>query len=128
MIARDKLAYIGSALKSEREAKNLRIRDVANVLKIRATYLEFVETGRIEELPGGIYANCYVKSYADFLGVDCGKYAALVANTNSKMPEEAVAPTCKTPDKSIYRSLFYSIAPHKFLVLLCGLILLMLLL
>src|SRR3989304_6123412 len=43
---------------------------VAAQLRIRATYLDAIEKGRFEDLPGATYAIGFVRSYAEYLGLD----------------------------------------------------------
>lgn len=126
MIAKDELIIIGNELKSEREAKKLHIKDIANILRIRAVYLDYLENGQIERLPGGVYVDCYIKSYAEFLGVEWDKYRH--ANKNCKTPhtEEQLSKFHKI--FSLYKSFFSSHTPHKFLLIFCIILLFLLLL
>jgi cytoskeleton protein RodZ len=43
---------------------------VAKTLRIRRPYLEAIENSRWNDLPGGAYVTGFLRSYADFLGVD----------------------------------------------------------
>ena len=43
---------------------------VAKTLRIRRPYLEAIESSRWNDLPGGAYVTGFLRSYADFLGVD----------------------------------------------------------
>lgn len=46
------------------------MRDVAAVLRIRYPYLEAIEDGRYQDLPGIAYAVGFVRTYAEHLGLD----------------------------------------------------------
>lgn len=46
------------------------IPQVAEKLRIRQVYLEALEDGRHKDLPGGAYAIGFLRTYADFLGLD----------------------------------------------------------
>ena len=43
---------------------------MAQVLRIRYDYLEAIETGAFERLPGTTYAHGFLRTYAEFLGLD----------------------------------------------------------
>lgn len=47
--------------------------DVANALRIQLVYLEALEEGRFDDLPGTAYAVGFLRSYAGFLGLDADK-------------------------------------------------------
>jgi cytoskeleton protein RodZ len=46
------------------------LNDLAHALNIRPSYLEALEAGRINELPGNAYALAFLRSYATMLGLD----------------------------------------------------------
>jgi cytoskeleton protein RodZ len=46
---------------------------MAGVLRIRLPYLQALESGRIGDLPGSAYALGFLRTYADFLGLDPGE-------------------------------------------------------
>jgi cytoskeleton protein RodZ len=60
----------GDILREKREEKNLSIEEVSAVINIRAAQLRAIEEGHIEALPGMIYAQGFVKSYANYLGLN----------------------------------------------------------
>lgn len=61
---------LGEALSRSREALGVSIADVANHLRIREPFLDALETGDHAHLPGQAYAIGFVRSYANFLGLD----------------------------------------------------------
>jgi cytoskeleton protein RodZ len=63
-------AEIGSRLKDARKEMHLTSLQAAHALHIRASYLEALEDGRFEALPGHAYAKGYLQSYAAFLALD----------------------------------------------------------
>lgn len=63
-------AEIGKMLKSSREAIQVRIEDAAHALHIRTRYLQALEAGRLEDLPGRAYAKGYLLAYATYLDMD----------------------------------------------------------
>ena len=61
---------VGAELAAARERLGWSLRDVANHLRIRMPFLEAIEQGRIEALPGGAYALGFVRTYAKALGLE----------------------------------------------------------
>ncbi len=61
---------VGSTLKATREAMGKDLPEVASQLRIRLPYLAALEDGRHKDLPGGTYAVGFLRTYADFLGLD----------------------------------------------------------
>jgi cytoskeleton protein RodZ len=61
---------IGSLLRETRERLGHSLPAVATALRIRQPYLQAIELGRYHELPGSAYAVGFVRSYADYLGLD----------------------------------------------------------
>jgi cytoskeleton protein RodZ len=61
---------VGSALRAERERRNLTVDDVAANLRIRRTLIDAIEHGRFKELPGAPYAVGFIRTYAEFLELD----------------------------------------------------------
>jgi cytoskeleton protein RodZ len=63
-------ASVGALLKATRTRLGQDIKQVAQALRIRQLFLQAIEDGRYDELPGPTYALGFVRSYADFLGLD----------------------------------------------------------
>jgi len=61
---------VGELLKASRLRLGHDLRFVAQTLHIRYIYLEAIEAGRYEKLPGAVYVAGFMRSYADFLGLD----------------------------------------------------------
>ena len=61
---------VGALLRASRVRIGEDLQDVAILLRIRYPYLEAIEGGRFEELPGKTYAVGFVRAYADHLGLD----------------------------------------------------------
>ncbi|HUB13170.1 MAG TPA: RodZ domain-containing protein [Acetobacteraceae bacterium] len=60
----------GADLRAARERLDWPIEDVAAALRIRQPYLEALEEGRIDLLPGNAYAVGFLRTYAKALGLD----------------------------------------------------------
>jgi len=61
---------VGDVLREAREASGQDLRDVARLLRIRYDYLQAIEDGRLEVLPGATYVVGFVRAYAQHLGLD----------------------------------------------------------
>jgi cytoskeleton protein RodZ len=60
----------GSALAAARSARGLSLDRVAAATRIRRPYLEALESWRLGELPGAVYARGYLRAYAEHLELD----------------------------------------------------------
>lgn len=58
---------VSAVFETYREAYGLTLSDVSNALKIRVNYLEAIELGDYDSLPGRAFAIGYVRSIAEFL-------------------------------------------------------------
>lgn len=61
---------LGSDFKAARERKGLDLTEVADELRIRHIHLQAIEEGYFDDLPGPVYAVGFVRSYAEYLGLD----------------------------------------------------------
>lgn len=61
---------VGQTLKTARELTGRSIDEVAEQLRIRQPFLQALEDGRHKDLPGGTYAVGFLRTYAEFLGLD----------------------------------------------------------
>src|SRR5476651_347869 len=64
------LETVGQDLRAARLRRGDDLATVSRSLKIRKDHLEALEEDRIEALPGRTYAVGFVRSYADYLGID----------------------------------------------------------
>jgi cytoskeleton protein RodZ len=64
---------VGRLLRDQRAARDLSIDDVAARLRIRSRYLEAIEQGRFDQLPGAAYIPAFLRAYANHLGLDADK-------------------------------------------------------
>lgn len=61
---------VGGLLKASRLRIGEDLRDIADILKIRYVYLEAIEDGRFDDLPGATYSRGFIRTYAEHLGLD----------------------------------------------------------
>ncbi len=78
---------IGGSLREARLKRNLTPADVQKAIRIRDRYLQALEEERWELLPGDAYVKGFLRTYADYLGLDGNLY---VEEYNSRFanPEE----------------------------------------
>ena len=60
----------GALLRAARERTGWSLIDIAAALRIRSAYLEALEDGRVDVLPGDAYAVGFLRTYASALGLD----------------------------------------------------------
>jgi cytoskeleton protein RodZ len=63
-------AQFGAVLERRRREKGLSLRDVEQATKIRTRYLEGLEREDYSVLPDAVYVQGFLKTYANFLGLD----------------------------------------------------------
>lgn len=61
---------VGHILRQEREKQNFTVKDVERETSIRALYISSIEEGKYDVLPGEVYLKGFIKTYANFLGLD----------------------------------------------------------
>ncbi|HYX76467.1 MAG TPA: helix-turn-helix domain-containing protein, partial [Gaiellaceae bacterium] len=61
---------IGSSLRTAREHRQLQLSDVERATNIRSKYLAALEDEQFDVLPGTAYVKGFLRTYADFLGLD----------------------------------------------------------
>jgi cytoskeletal protein RodZ len=88
------MASFGENLRRERELRGVSLRDMADATKISLRFLEALEKGRVDQLPGGLFPRAFVRQYAKFLGLDSEKIVAefLFEHGESGLPERPAAP------------------------------------
>jgi hypothetical protein len=61
---------VSEKLRAARQAKGLDFFRIERDTKIRTRFLEAIEDGRFEDLPGEIYARGFIRNYAAYLGLN----------------------------------------------------------
>ncbi len=61
---------IGKLLRQARQERRLDLEEIAQVLHIRVRYLDALESGKLNELPGLSYTKGYLQVYATYVGLD----------------------------------------------------------
>lgn len=77
---------VNDILRAEREKQNLTIKDVEKGTSIRGIYIEAIENGEYNKLPGEVYAKGFIRNYATFLKLDADDI--ILNYTQENHPEE----------------------------------------
>ncbi len=104
-VLNDTFNRIGAQLRSARKAKDLRLADVAQELRISVDYLRLLEAGDFGDLPAPAYVSGFLRSYGSFVGLDpatlASRYYLLLGDAakskNYKLPMTARAPQRSAP-------------------------------
>lgn len=64
------MAEIGETLRERRMALKIDVHEVEEETKIRAKYLRALENEEYNLLPGNAYVKSFLRTYADYLGLD----------------------------------------------------------
>ncbi len=102
---------VGEILRRTRVHYNQSIQDVEKNLRIRAEQIKAIEESNMEKLPGRVYAIGFVRSYAEYLGLDGNKMVELFKAQSAGQAAETELrfPTAASESK----------APPLWLALLC---------
>jgi cytoskeleton protein RodZ len=89
---------LGKELQSKREQLGYSLKEVAEHTRIRKVYLESMEQGQLDALPGQAYITGFVRVYARHLGLDSDD---LLARLNaSQEGDPAQLPDSNPDDKA----------------------------
>src|ERR1700756_1347524 len=83
---------IGGSLREARLKRNLTPADVQKAIRIRDRYLQALEEERWELLPGDAYVKGFLRTYADFLGLDGNLYVDEYNNRFAQHDEPLLVP------------------------------------
>lgn len=88
---------LGDRLRAERERQGLTVKDIEKGTSIRSLYIEAIEKGEYDSLPGEVYTKGFIRNYANFLKLDAD---ALVREFGEERhPEEMAAAEERAPEK-----------------------------
>lgn len=64
------MTQLGEMLRRERVGRGLTFKEVEQRLHIRSSYLEALEDGQYDLIPGDVYTKGFIRNYGNFLGLD----------------------------------------------------------
>ncbi len=94
---------IGASLREARERRGLSSADVQKAIRIRDRYLNALEEERWELLPGDAYLKGFLRTYADFLGLDGNLYVEEYNSRFSHGEDQALVPPALARRSSVAR-------------------------
>jgi cytoskeletal protein RodZ len=95
---------VGSQLRAAREAKGLTLEQAYKLTRIKALYLEALEANQLSALPGLVQARGFLRTYANFLGLD-GEGLATTLDAEKVIPPEVTATLAPKPIVSLLPNL-----------------------
>ncbi|WP_051331221.1 helix-turn-helix domain-containing protein [Aneurinibacillus terranovensis] len=88
------MSELGEVLRRARQEKGMTLYDIQEKTKIQTRYLEAIESGNFDVLPGHFYARAFLKSYAETVGLDA---ETLIAEHAAELPAPPVQVEQPTP-------------------------------
>ncbi len=79
---------IGDILKRARQEKGFSLKDIQEVTKIRLRYLEAIDEGDFEAIPGEVYRKGFLVNYANVVGLDGQEILQKYHNLKSAQEEQ----------------------------------------
>lgn len=110
------MSELGEQLKRAREEKNISLDEIQAVTKIQKRYLQAIENGDFEKLPGSFYTKAFIKSYAEEVGLN---YERLMRTYKHELPKTSEQSESLPPRRT--RTTVISPARSKLLSALPGL-------
>ncbi len=95
------MAEIGYRLVRAREARGLTLEDAERDTRISRRYLEALEDEQFEVIPAPVYARGFLRSYAQYLGMDPQELLALFPRGDEPRPANGASPTVASMDNPI---------------------------
>lgn len=102
---------IGEVLREKRKDKNLDIRQVAEVTRIRAEYLTALENNDYSSFPSEVYIKGFLKNYAKFLGINQEKALAMYRRDNMSIKKAKIEAQKIKP-----RRFDFTLTPEKLII------------
>ncbi|MDK2820542.1 MAG: hypothetical protein PWP31_507 [Clostridia bacterium] len=112
------MANVGEILREARQEKAISLREAEEATKIRLKYLEALENGEYDQIPGRVYAQGFLRNYAKYLGLNVSE---LINQFKEEYPpeEEKIIEelTTSVPAPSLKKSKILFIILGVFLIL-----------
>lgn len=81
---------IGKLLRQSREDLRISLQEASVALHIRARYLQALEDGNLDNLPGAAYTRGYLQSYATFLHLDKDEILRRFERLENDLPQKGL--------------------------------------
>jgi len=112
---------LGSILQKEREKKNISLDKIVEEIGVQKVYLEALEEGSYQALPGEVYGRSFLNSYLEFLNLDKKKLLNLYKREYQEWSREQPASEERLEQKfkpRVHPTSFF--LPPKFFKILLG--------
>jgi transcriptional regulator with XRE-family HTH domain len=109
------LLTIGQLLKETREAKGLKLEDVSNILYLRKSIIDALESGNWDKLPHQVYVKGYLNQYASYLDV-ADKLAEAMRvedETEALVSSEPIEDKGNQPSRKHFTEKLHKVYPRK---------------
>ena len=93
--------FIGQKLQQARVARKLTLEQVSQATHMRLHYLEALEAGNFEALPSTAQARGFLRTYANYLGLDADVLLSEMNVDKGAVPEPEPAAPERTPDTPV---------------------------
>lgn len=107
---------LGEKLAKKRAALGYDIKETERATKIRAKYIEFLETGQYDKLPPDVYVRGFLKNYANFLKLDQDKVLKLYLKEKGLAENVRRVTAPKTPIKKKPKKQMVILTPQRLLI------------
>jgi len=88
------MGSVASDLKSERQRRNVSLAQIAADTRISLHYLESLEEGRYNDLPGGMYNRAFLRAYCERLNLNqqeiLNRYEAEISPPPDRLPKSKI--------------------------------------
>ncbi|HCQ71139.1 MAG TPA: hypothetical protein DIU06_03195 [Rhodospirillaceae bacterium] len=82
---------VGYILRLKREEYNQSLSDIEQALHIRAIMLDAIEQGHYDDLPGRTYTIGFIRTYAEYLGLNAERMVKLFKSQASSAPKKRLS-------------------------------------
>lgn len=96
---------VSKMLKEARLAKGLSLEEAEAATSIRKLYLDAVEEGEFDKIPGDVFTKGIIRTYGNFLGLNGPDLVNIYKAQNSGLTKEAVAPK---PIRMVEKNQYFS--------------------
>jgi len=82
---------VGELLRGEREKKGLSIKEIENAISIRSFYINAIEEGNYNLVPGEVYLKGFIRNYSNYLGLNGQEIVDLYRQSQRPIPPVTLA-------------------------------------
>jgi cytoskeletal protein RodZ len=95
-------SVFGDHLRRERELRGIPLDEVCAATRISMKFLEALESGNWDELPGGVFRRGFIRSVSRFLGLDEESMLAEYALETHDLAQPSATSRVTAPDRRVW--------------------------